>query len=145
MKINWGTGIALFYLSFMAAMIFVVIRSKSYDHSLVMENYYEEDLKYQKRYDEISNALKDSTFHYHYLPNEQKLEIKFSNQKNIIKGKLLFYRPSNSKLDFELPLKLNADQTMEISTKNLALGRWRVKCNWKTGAKEYFKEIDLSL
>ena len=57
MKLNWGTGIAAFYLLFMVVLLSFVIKSRSYDHSLVTTNYYEQDLKYQQQYDKLANTL----------------------------------------------------------------------------------------
>ena len=51
---NWGTGIAIFYGTFMVIMITFVIKSRSVDHSLVMDNYYEEDINYQSHMDKLA-------------------------------------------------------------------------------------------
>ena len=56
MKINWGTGIAIFYTLFASVLVMVVIKSKQYDHSLVVDNYYEEDLHYQSHFDKLVNS-----------------------------------------------------------------------------------------
>jgi hypothetical protein len=45
MKFNWGTGIAIFYIIFVVSLVFQVFKSRQYDHSLVVDNYYEEDIK----------------------------------------------------------------------------------------------------
>jgi hypothetical protein len=51
MKLNWGTGIAIFYGLFMVIMITFVVMSRNVDHSLVMEDYYEADINYQEHKD----------------------------------------------------------------------------------------------
>ena len=53
MKINWGTGIFIFYSLFVGALVFQLVKSFQYDNSLVVENYYEKDLNYQEQYNKI--------------------------------------------------------------------------------------------
>ena len=56
MKINWGSGIAIFYSLFVITMVYAVVRSTQFDNSLVSDHYYADDLKYQERFDKLSNA-----------------------------------------------------------------------------------------
>lgn len=144
MKFNWGTGIAVFYLSFMAVMIGFVIKSKSHDHSLVVDNYYEEDLKYQTHYDKVVNGQsKENAFE--LKQSKVHIELKFPNQLSGAEGRVHFYRPSNSRLDFELPLKLDSKNQMVVSTEKLQRGRWEMKCSWSVGEKDFYKKVDLYL
>ena len=144
MKLNWGTGIAIFYISFMIVMIAFVVKSRSYDHSLVVDNYYEEDLKYQQHYNKLVNAQdEDSNFEYKYFPKEKTIKLKFPSQASVAEGEVLFYRPSDSRLDFKVPLKLDAENTMLVATGKLPKGRWEMKCNWSIGDKDYYKKVDL--
>ena len=55
-------------------------------------------------------------------------------------GIVRFYRPSNKKLDFEIPLQLT-DSKMMISKDRLLQGRWNLKVTWQTNNTPYlFKE-----
>ena len=56
MKFNWGTGITLFYITFMFTMIFMVYQSTLVERNLVVENYYEKDLQYQSHLDKLKNS-----------------------------------------------------------------------------------------
>ena len=56
MKINWGTGIAIFFSVFVLSLVYQVYRSTQYDHSLVSDQYYADDLRYQEHYDKLANA-----------------------------------------------------------------------------------------
>lgn len=142
MKFNWGTGIAIFYVSFMAIMISFVVKSRTYDHSLVVDNYYEEDLQYQTHYDKLINSqFAENSFEFKQSKNQ--IELSFPNQLSGTEGSLHFYRPSDSRLDFELPLKLNTENRMIVTTEKMQPGRWQMKCNWQVGEKEFYKKIDL--
>jgi hypothetical protein len=58
-----------------------------------------------------------------------------------IKGNLSLYRPSNKKLDFEVPISLSAS-TLLIPKKSLVDGRWDINMEWQYEGKSYLtKEI----
>ena len=104
MKLNWGTGIVLAFVGFIAFIMYFVISmntNKKYDHDLVNENYYKAELEYQQSIEKEKNAKK--------LP-EQVIWNKTENgilitfpkalQPNLITGKVFLYRPSNKQFDF---------------------------------------------
>ncbi|WP_371877580.1 FixH family protein [Aquimarina sp. Aq78] len=47
-----------------------------------------------------------------------------------------FYRPSNKKLDFEIPISLSTSELI-IEDKNLLEGRWNITIDWKYGNTSY--------
>ena len=54
MKINWGTGIVLAFIGFIAFIMYFVVSMSTgdkYDHDLVVEDYYKAELEYQKDID----------------------------------------------------------------------------------------------
>ena len=59
MKINWGTGIVLAFIGFISFIMYFVINmniNKKYDHDLVIENYYGQELEFQNDIDKQNNA-----------------------------------------------------------------------------------------
>jgi hypothetical protein len=141
MKFNWGTGIALFYSVFVVALVFQVIKSTQYDHSLVSEKYYAKDLAYQEHYDKLVNSQqleKDLQV----IQNESKtaVTLEFPEQLSKINGEIHFFCPSDSRQDFRLPVRPNANNQQVVSTQDLKPGLWRVKVDWKAEGKAYFKE-----
>ncbi|GAW88803.1 cytochrome Cbb3 oxidase maturation protein CcoH [Flavobacterium psychrophilum] len=51
------------------------------------------------------------------------------------------YRPSNKKLDFEIPISLT-NTTLLIPKKSLVGGRWDINMEWQYDGKSYLtKEI----
>lgn len=146
MRINWGTGIAIFYSSFVIFMVAMVIHSRSFDHSLVMDNYYEEDLRYQSHIDAVKNAQ----------GLEQDLVIRESKEAGIISfdfpkefqtlgGKILFYRPDDKTKDFELKIETPANGRLEVPVYRLPAGRWTVKVNWQGDGMPFYKEETIVL
>jgi hypothetical protein len=144
MKINWGTGIVLAIIGFIAFIMYFVVSmttNDKYDHDLVTEDYYKLELEYQDEIDKLNNAnsLKENISYKRY---EEGLLIYFPKNLDIknIKGKVFLYRPSNKQLDYEMPISLSKPQ-MLIPDKRLVDGRWNIKIDWQYNGKSYlFKE-----
>ena len=145
MKINWGTSIVIAFGLFMAFILFFVFKVQSnpkYDNELVVEEYYKHDARFQEEMQKIQSA-EDLAIKPKIEAFEKGIKITFPsefNPKNI-KGKVSLYRPSNQKLDFEIPISLS-DATLLIPEKKLVGGRWDITLNWSYEGKEFqFKEV----
>ncbi|MCB0520071.1 MAG: FixH family protein [Lewinellaceae bacterium] len=141
MKLNWGSGIAIFYSSFVIVMVAMVFYSKSFDSSLVVDNYYEQDLQYQQHINKLHNSQA--------LP--QDLTIKEDRQGKIVSlqfpqgfeklgGEIQFYRADDKSKDFKLKVNVDEKGTQLVSAKNLLPGRWTVKVDWEGDGRLFYKE-----
>ena len=143
-KINWGTGIVIAFICFIAFILYFVIAmntNKKYDHELVSEDYYKEELEYQNEIDKQNNA-KALSENISYRKTAEGLVIKFPKDIDIkkITGKVFLYRPSNKQLDFETSISLSNIYLL-IPDKSLIDGRWNIKIDWQYNGKSYlFKE-----
>ena len=145
-KFNWGTGIFIFYSVFAATLFFAVYRSTQHDHSLVVENYYDEDIHYQSRYDQIQNSRSLEAGLVIQLNKEEKMiSLDFPKDKKEISGKILLYRASNKKLDQHISIQLNEENKMLIPTDKILTGRWKMEVEWETGGKSYFDKKILNI
>lgn len=146
MKINWGTGIVLAFIGFISFIMYFVINmniNKKYDHDLVTEDYYKEELEYQQDIDKEKNAKKldiDIT----WKKTEEGMVLMFPKNLNQedIKGKVFLYRPSNKQFDFETHVSLS-DHNLLIPDNRLLDGRWNIKVDWQYNGNSYLyrKEI----
>ena len=60
MKLSWGTGILLAILAFVGFIMYffvITLVDKQYDHELVTENYYAQELDFQKDIDAQKQTL----------------------------------------------------------------------------------------
>lgn len=144
MKISWGTSIVLAIISFIAFIMFFVvtmITNKDYDHDLVVEEYYKNELTFQEQLDKTRNATKLSE-NISLKKTTDGLVITFPEELiyNDITGNVFLYRPSNKQLDSEIPLSLSSHQLL-VPDKSLLGGRWNIIIDWKyQDEKYYFKE-----
>ncbi len=146
MKFNWGHGIALFYIVFATMMIVFVVKSTFHDHSLVVENYYEEDLNYQQHYEKLANSKQlENDVTIKHDPGLENITLRFPKEKGNIAGTIYFYRPSDKTKDFEV--KINLDQNFEqfLPVSELSPGLWKLKVDWQAGGKPFYKEKTLVL
>jgi nitrogen fixation protein FixH len=143
-KISWPTGIIIAmsaFIIFILSFVYKATFMAEYDHHLVSEDYYKEELNYQQEINKLNKAAtlkKDVAL----TKVAEGLLIKFPAEfdPEKITGTISFQRPSNDKIDFELPIKLiNADYL--IAKENLVEGRWNVKIEWVVNGTTYlFKE-----
>ena len=147
MKFNWGTGIVIAFIGFIAFIMYFVITmntDKAYiNHDLVTEDYYKAELNYQKDIDkeQNGNSLEQNIS---WKKTDEGIVILFPEAMDFkaIKGKVFLYRPSNKQLDFETTISLS-NHNLLIPDKRLLGGRWNINVDWQYKGKSYLykKEI----
>ena len=140
MKLNWGTGIVLAFIGFISFIMYFVINMNTndkYDHDLVTEDYYKEELEFQKTINKEQNA-KDLKTNLSWKKTDDGLLIIFPEtlKAENISGKVFLYRPSNKQFDFETPISLS-NHNLLIPDKRLLDGRWNINVDWQYNGKSY--------
>jgi len=147
MKINWGTGIVIGMVAFISFIMFMVITmmtDKRYDHEMVTESYYEKDLMYQNEIDAETNANNLSAKIYTIkTPEGWVLNFPEEMENAEVNGSVQLYRPSNEKLDFQMPLKLNGTQ-MTIPSNQLVEGQWNITVKWEMNQTKYLYKKEMT-
>lgn len=146
MKLNWGTGIVLAFIGFIAFILYFVINmitNEKFNHDLVTEDYYKAELEYQNDIDKETNS-KSLSKNITYKKTDEGLVVYFPEdlQPEKIEGKLFLYRPSNKQLDFETTLSLSKSHLL-IPDNRLVDGRWNIKIDWQYNGKSYLFKKDL--
>jgi hypothetical protein len=148
MKINWGSGIAIFYVCFMLIMIFMVIKSSQNDVHLVQENYYDKDLNYEEfRKKRNNSAVLVNPVEIEYLSKENLIQLSFPEEMLGVSGKVSLFRPSNKYLDrtFELALDNKALMLIPVDSKSMPKGLWKVKIDWESQGEQYYNEENIEI
>lgn len=146
MKFNWGTGVVLAFVGFISFILYFVISmntNNKFDHDLVSEEYYKQELEYQKDIDKEKNSRKLKT-DITWKKTNEGMVITFPESLNFndITGKVFLYRPSNKQLDIEAPISLS-NHNLLIPDNRLLDGRWNIKIDWQYSGQSYMfkKEI----
>ena len=145
-KISWGTGIAIGIIVFVVISITMTVIFMTQDVSLVSNNYYEKSLSYQDEIDKQSRTKSlDEQVKINF--NGEVINIMFpaSYLNKDLSGEIYFYRPSNSELDFKLPLDLNEEGNQMILAKSFEKGFWRMKLNWMMEGNGYYSEKAITI
>ncbi|WP_163515452.1 FixH family protein [Gelidibacter japonicus] len=146
MKINWGTGIVLAFIGFISFIMYFVISltvNKKYEHDLVVENYYSQELEFENDMNKQKNAqhLKEDVT-WKRSPEGIQLSFPKDMDPSEITGKVFLYRPSNKQLDFEVAISLS-DHNLLIPDKRLLGGRWNLKVDWQYNGNLYLYKKDI--
>lgn len=141
---NWGLRIVIVYGVFIAAIMTLVILSSNQRIDLVREDYYAAELKHQDRIDDISNASALlSPITVRRIENGILLSLPSEMRSKKITGNVLFYRPSDVRLDRKL--ELNPDSLgSQLLSVDLYPGIYQIQTQWNDGFKNYYSEISFN-
>jgi nitrogen fixation protein FixH len=143
-KLHAGHYITIFFIFFISMLVTVLIASRNQDHNLVSENYYDLDLKYQKRMDAKNNlAAYPNKVILQQNSDGKTIDLMFKNIESTVNGKIKFYRPSDNTRDFDVDLKLDEIGKISLSTENMQSGRWILIIDWTEGDTPFYKEFNL--
>ena len=140
MRINWGTSIVIAFALFISFILYFVIKVQSnskYDNELVVDEYYKKDAKFGAEMVRVQNAA-DLSDKPAITASNGEVSIVFPKiyDSSKITGKVSLYRPSNKKLDFQVPISLSKPSFL-IPKLNLVGGRWDIYIDWDYQSKSY--------
>ncbi len=141
-SLNWGTGIVISFVLFMSFILYFVIKvqsSSKYNNELVVEEYYKKDAHFETEMVQLQNAH-DLAQQPQISVNAQGISVVFPKQFDPakMKGIVSLYRPSNKKLDFEIPISTSSS-TLLIPKKSLVGGLWDITLSWTYDDKSYIE------
>lgn len=147
LKLNWGQSLAIvlfLFVVFIGSFVYKTLFVAKYDHALVSEEYYKEELHYQEEIDRLNKAQK-LTENVTIQTNTKGITIQFPNSldyKNIT-AQLKLIRNANTTFDIEKELKLDSLSYL-IPDKELVKGRYSLKLIWTINDNSYQlnKKID---
>jgi len=142
-KSFWGKGIFLFYGLFVLFTLAIVFIAVFQDFHLVENDYYQKELAYQSRIDEINNANRLPEKPVWVINQTEKiLTIKFpeSIMDSIVSGNILLYKTSQAGEDMIVKLVPDASGLQLIPLERLNRGLWKIKLDWQDSNQSYFLE-----
>jgi len=122
---------------FILYFVYKVQSNSKYDNELVVEEYYKHDANYQQELEKLQNSA-DLSEKPKIVKTTNGLEISFPTHLDIknITGNVSFYRSSNKKLDFIVPISFSGS-TLLIPNKRLIEGLWKISINWNYNKVDY--------
>jgi len=149
MKFNWGHGISIFLVIFVVTTISVVVlisTDDAYNHELVSEHYYEDELKFQEEINKVNNASKLSE-QVKYRVSKEGVLITFPSdfEYSKVTGIIKMDRPSKKILDFTIPVKLDEDFQILIPAEKAIQGKWIMVIDWSVGDQKFMYKAKIRL
>jgi hypothetical protein len=138
---NWGFRIVLLYVGFVALIVTMVSLTMIEKVDLVAKDYYDQEIKYQKRIDRInqSNSLK-SNLTWEVRQGKLALQFPLELKGQKIKAKAFFYRPSDAALDKTIEISADTTCSFDLSTQNLKPGLYKLQMEWEANEVAYYNE-----
>ncbi|WP_374959844.1 FixH family protein [Gilvibacter sp.] len=145
-KLNWGTGLVIGMLLFIGFILYFVITmmtDSKYDHELVVEDYYKQELILNQQLEAKQNlATLSGPIVSKRAPQGWILEFPEELNKENTKGTVFLYRPSDKHLDSDFPLVLS-ESNLLIPETRLLDGRWNIKVSWEYQGKPFLYETTI--
>lgn len=138
---NWGTGIAITFIVAATGILFLVYKSTTAEFEMVEDNYYEQEMKFNKQLEASRNAARLSS------------PISVRNEENFIainvpkecvspetSGKIWIYRPSSVKNDLHIEFSPDSNGDIFLDKDKLITGVYKLKADWQMNGTDYHQE-----
>lgn len=141
---SWGKAIILVFIvfaGFIGTMVYWMSREKI---DLVRDDYYEDELTYQRQIERVANASRlDSSAFVRYHPEKQQIGLTLPN--GLVSGSLLLYCPADREQDVRRSLTKVTPKVSNVSMQGRPGGLWRAQLSWSDGQREFYIERELIL
>jgi hypothetical protein len=146
MKLHPGHAIVVAMAAFILIMIQFMVRAYNNQESLVAEDYYAKELRYQEQIDKLQNAASlEQEVRFDALPGRLVLTFPPSVPPGAISGELFMMRPNDESADRRVPLKVDPQGRFSVDTGDLPKGAYLVHLEWKANDVEYLTEDRIHL
>jgi nitrogen fixation protein FixH len=140
----WPLGIVLVFALFFAGIIAVIIIASTRRDALVSDNYYEQELKFQRQIDAAGRAIHSGAgVRLDAAAGKIVVTLPAEQVKQDFSGKIFLYRASASAMDREFPLAPDNRGAQALDISRLPAGPWQVNVRWNAGGREYFLELKI--
>jgi hypothetical protein len=137
---NWGTKILIVYIAFVLGIVFMVFKSSTQNADLVTKDYYDQELKYQDKIDELKRTAALSA-PVEYKINDSAVSIVFPKDflgKKLV-GQAVLYCPSDQKNDLKIAFTV-LDGVLQIPVPAGRKGLYELHLSWQDGGVTYYFE-----
>ena len=145
-KFSWGHGVVLALGLFMAFILFMVfVFSHGQQNSeLISNNYYEDELVYQKVIDAKKNASELKNIP-KYEGTKSGIVITFPEETVPEDRKVKFelYRTDDANLDVNKEVQIDGDNTFSIPAQVISAGSYTLKVKWVKANTPYQVDYDI--
>jgi hypothetical protein len=141
---NWGKWIVVSFILFAVFIGVLVAVCVRQDINLVADDYYKQELDYQKQIERLNNAHALAVKPVISVANSS-LQISFKDFNRIKQGELTLFRPSDASADLKFEMKITADTIQSFDIRMSPKGMYKAQLKWSMDEKEYYFEETIYL
>ena len=136
----WPVAIIGFFVLAGVFLAGFVVWAGHQREDLVADNYYDNEVRFQLRLDELNRTQPlGARVRVSYDAVQQNIVVALpAAQARAVAGRIFLYRPSDARLDRDLPLAVNAAGVQCLDARQLPRGLWKVRVQWAADGQEYF-------
>lgn len=139
----WPVGIIAFFVLFILATVGFVVFSVGQRADLVVEDYYQKELRYQEQMDREERTLAGGlapTVRHDLATDALTITLPVQHVGVRVQGHIRLYRPSAAAMDREIELQPDAAGRQTVDAAGLADGLWQVQVEWSIGEAQFAAE-----
>lgn len=137
----WPLSITVAFVLFIGGTVTLIVVASTRQSDLVTANYYEQEIRYQTRLDQLSRTApltNEVTVVFDGIARKIRISLPASHADSQTSGRVQLYRPSAAGLDRELKLELDATGSQTLDAASLEPGFWKVRIYWTCRQQDYF-------
>ena len=138
---TWPYAIVTFFAVFIAFIAAFITWGVQQNMDLVNEDYYADEILFQKQIDTESRTLPFSHevgINYDGARREITIRVPAEHASVRPTGRIHLYRPSDARLDCEVSLATDARGIQSLDSRRLEPGLWKVRLQWKAGGQNFY-------
>jgi hypothetical protein len=140
-KWNWGSGIALLYITFAGSIIGMVVYSFRQKIDLVTPEYYAEELAYQSQIDKMNRARElEKAIDWKVAAGQIELYFPSTMKTENIAGTITLFKPSDNTADKQFQINSDSAGVQLIDVSSLPAGKYKLKLDWSNLDQTYYQE-----
>ena len=138
----WPYAIISAFAIFIAGTIGLIVLACSHKTDLVSADYYEQEIKFQNRLDQLRRTKELNTGVVVYDASKQQITISLPGGQShrAVSGRVQLYRPSAAGLDRQMALVPDSAGVQIVEARDLLPGLWKVRVSWTVGDNDYFAD-----
>jgi nitrogen fixation protein FixH len=137
----WPLGVILTLVGFFAGTVGLVVMACSQRVDLVSPDYYERELKFQGRIDQVERthrAARQASVAFDAAGKCITVSLPADQAGHEISGRIELYRPSAAGMDRAVKLAPDVKGVQRLDAAGLAPGLWKVRVSWTFERQDYF-------
>jgi nitrogen fixation protein FixH len=139
----WPVAIVTFFGVAVLGCVGFVLYCSRQPVELVSADYYEQEMRFQKRYDSTARAqhlAAPASVSYEASAQRITVQLPPGQGPQAVSGSIELYRPSDSGLDRTVSLQVDSSGTQHVDAAALRPGLWKVRVSWTVDNQSYFTD-----